>query len=118
MSAPKSYVDFDDVTALLGGDDKHLKDFCEAGILSFTKFKDEYRQYLLNRKLENLRKTGHRMKPVAQILSINEILDEYENAKGLIQNEESVAKLKESVRITEAICNQIIKEFKEKIKSL
>lgn len=111
-------INFEYVTELLGGEDAHLKEFCEAGIGSFTKFRDEYRAYLLNRDLESLRKTGHRIRPVAQMLSVEEINEEYERSKQLLANGASDKKLQNSVHTVEAICNEIIAEFREKIKNL
>lgn len=114
----KIYINFDEVKELLGGEKDHLKRFCEAGILSFIRFKDEYSNYLINRELDNLQETGHRIKPVGQLLSVEEINNEYERAKQLLINEKDDLALKKSVEKIEKISNEIISQFEDKIKTL
>lgn len=76
-------IDFTSLNEMLYGDEKYIKEFAEAAIISFTEFKTNYSLFLQKRDEENFRRAGHKIKPVAQMLGLNSIVDEYENAKKL-----------------------------------
>lgn len=105
------YIDYDLISELVYGEKAYIKEFAEATEQSFTEFRTNYRKYLLQRDETNFRKAGHKIKPVAQMLNINSVVDEYEHAKRLIWDEEDQEKLEKSVIKIEEICDQIIHEL-------
>jgi len=91
-----------------------MKEFSEAAIISFSEFQENYSKFLLLRDEENFRRAGHKIKPVAQMLNLNQILDEYEVSKSLLWDEKPDKELEASAQKIDTICNEIIKELKEK----
>ena len=69
---------------MLYGEEKYIKEFAEAAISSFSEFSENYKKFLLARDETNFRKAGHKIKPVTQMLGLEQILEEYEHAKTLI----------------------------------
>lgn len=118
MSAEKLRIDFSSVINILDDEPKYVNDFCNAAISSFTKFKNDYRQYLLARELANLKNAGHRIKPVAQMLEIIQLLNEYNKAKIMLVNNSSQKELQKSADKVDAICEQIIREFHKKMQNI
>lgn len=110
-----SLIDFSGVHEMLYGEEKFIQEFSEAAIQSFSEFQESYKNYLLARDETNFRKTGHKIKPVAQMLGLGQIIEEYEYAKTLIWDEEPDQKLKESVEKIDKICTKVLKELEEKV---
>jgi hypothetical protein len=108
-------IDFSGVEEMLYGEEKFITEFSEAAVTSFSEFKDNYEKYLLIRDETNFRKAGHKIKPVAQMLKLDLILDEYEHAKTLLWDEKPDEELRESSKKMKTICSQVIKELKEEI---
>lgn len=104
-------VDFSSLNEMLYGDDRYIKEFAEAAITSFTEFKAHYSIYLSSRDEENFRKAGHKIKPVAQMLGLQLIVDEYEHGKTLIWEEKKENELDESIKKIDAICSQVLNEL-------
>ena len=104
-------VDFSSLNEMLYGDDSYIKEFAEAAITSFTEFNTNYSQHLLSRDEENFRKAGHKIKPVAQMLGLQQVVDEYEHGKTLIWEERPNAELETSVKKIESICSQVLIEL-------
>lgn len=100
---------------MLYGDDKFIKEFSEAAIISFSEFQENYSRFLLQRDEENFRKAGHKIKPVAQMLNLDQILEEYEHGKTLLWEDKPDEELNASAQKIELICNEVISELKEKI---
>ena len=100
---------------MLFGESKYIKEFAEAAVLSFQEFKENYTLFLIKRDEVNFRKAGHKIKPVAQMLGINGILDEYEHAKTLIWEEKPDSELGDSSQKMNKIVDQVIAELKEVI---
>ena len=98
---------------MLYGEASYIKEFAVAAITSFQEFQENYSTFLLERDEVNFRKAGHKIKPVAQMLALEMILDEYELAKSLIWDEAESTKLKSSVKKMNAICDQVLLELKE-----
>lgn len=112
-----SIVDKQVVTDMLFGEEKYIVEFAEASIQSFEEFSTHYRKYVLERDLENLKKAGHKIKPVAQMLHLEQILVEYQNAKKLLENDRPDEELGKSVETIHQICEQVINDFKLMLKS-
>jgi hypothetical protein len=108
-------VQFDQLNEILDDDPAYFTEICEAAIMSFTYYRDDYKQGMLSNDLKLLKKAGHRIKPVAQMIGVNEVITEYENAKKLLNNNTANKHIKDSIATTESLCNQIIDEFHQKI---
>lgn len=97
---------------MLFGEEKYIVEFSEASIQSFTEFSDNFTKFLLSRDIENLRKAGHKIKPVAMMLNVNELMDIYEESKVQISENQSDKKLKETADHVQSICTKVINEFR------
>ena len=113
MSSQEKIVDFTTLNEMLFGEAKYIKEFADAAVISFEEFKENYTLFLIQRDEVNFRKAGHKIKPVAQMLGLNMILDEYENAKSLIWDEKPDADLGDSSQKMSGIIDQVLVELKE-----
>ena len=113
MSDSNKIVDFTTLNEMLFGESKYIKEFAEAAVLSFQEFKENYTLFLIQRDEVNFRKAGHKIKPVAQMLGIDSILDEYEHAKTLIWEEKPDSELGDSSQKMSAIVDKVLAELKE-----
>lgn len=113
MSNSEKIVDFSTLNEMLFGESKYIKEFAEAAVLSFQEFKENYTLFLIKRDEVNFRKAGHKIKPVAQMLGIDSILDEYERAKTLIWEDMPEAELGNSTQKMSRIIDQVLDELKE-----
>ena len=98
---------------MLFGERKYILEFCNAAIESFSEYSIHYKLYLLERDETKLRKAGHKIKPVAQMLGLDNLLEEYENAKILLQTECSDQFLEDSVKRVDQIIEIVILDLKE-----
>lgn len=98
---------------MLFGEQDYIVEFTDAAVLSFTEFSEHYQKHLLARDEDSFRKAGHKIKPVAIMLGLELIVDEYEHAKTLLQEEKSDAELKTSADKIREICNMVIRELKD-----
>lgn len=108
-------IDFSGLSDMLYGEEKYISEFSEAAIDSFNEFSENYSKYLTVRDETNFRKAGHKIKPVAQMLGLDQIIEEYEHAKTLIWDEKPDSDLKVSSEKIQVICDKVINELKEKI---
>lgn len=106
-----TFIDADKITSMLFHDTDYVTEFCEAGITSFNEFIENYRIHLLDRNMEDLRKAGHKIKPGAQMMGANEVVDEYEHAKTLLNNNADRDDLQSSVDKMSSICSKIQEEL-------
>ncbi len=113
MSNQEKIVDFTTLNEMLFGEAKYIKEFAEAAVISFEEFKENYTLFLIKRDEVNFRKAGHKIKPVAQMLGLNMILEEYEHAKELIWDEKPDAELGNSSQKMSAILDRVLSELKE-----
>lgn len=105
------FIDPDKIQNMLFHDAGYIIEFCEAGITSFEDFVDHYSHNLLARNMEDLRKAGHKIKPGAQMMGADEVVDEYEHAKSLLNNNAGSDQLKESIKKMTSICTSIQDEL-------
>ena len=115
MENKKPLIDYTYINETLYGDKGFLKEFSEAAKLSFSEFKGNYQKYLLSRNETELRKAGHKIKPVAQMLKIEAVLNEYEHAKELLLKGSREEELEKSAKKMNAICEEILLELEENI---
>lgn len=66
------------IAELLFGDEEYVDQFIDASIDSFTEFRDHFKQSMESGNLNGLKNAGHKIKPVAQILKLDPILEIYE----------------------------------------
>jgi len=104
-------IDFSALNEMLYGDDKYIKEFAEAAVISFSEFNTNYAKYLAARDEENFRRAGHKIKPVAQMLGLEQLIDEYENGKTLIWEEKPENELLKSIKKIEGISSQILNDL-------
>lgn len=107
------FIDTEKITNMLYKDSEYIVEFCEAGVTSFEEFIEHYEKNLLERNMADLRKAGHKIKPGAQMMGADEVVDEYEHAKDLLNNDADDEQLKESVRKMNSICTAIQKELSD-----
>lgn len=112
MQTPNTlYIDIDKIRKLLYDDAGFIKEFTDAASDSFRQFSERYQQYLLERNEAEFRKAGHKIKPVALMIGVDEVVEEYEHAKELLQNEESDEKLQQSADKIKCITKDVINEL-------
>ena len=109
----RHYIDVDLIAKLVYNEEKYIKEFAGASLESFSEFKEDYSRYLLDRDETKFRKAGHKIKPIAQMLEIDAIIDEYEYAKTLLWEEKEQSKLEKSASKITNICNTIIEELEQ-----
>lgn len=116
MPNRKTLIDFSSLSEMLYGEEKYISEFSEAAVDSFTEFNNNYKKFLLIRDETSFRKAGHKIKPVAQMLGLDQIVDEYEHAKTLLWDEKPDEDLEESVSKIDSICTKVITELELRIK--
>lgn len=113
MALNNNIVDKQVILDLLYGDEDYFKEFVTASVDSFTEFKEQYRQSMRMRDMKNLRKTGHKIKPVAQMMNLEPIINMYEKSKDLLDEEAPDKQLNELMESMNDYCENLIKELKE-----
>lgn len=106
-------VNVEKIRELVYGDEEYLKEFAEAAVSSYTEFRDRYAHAMEAGDLEELRKAGHKIKPSAQMLELEPLLQEYEKGKSLLDNHADESDRQESVEQMIGLCNQIIDKMEE-----
>jgi hypothetical protein len=114
----QALINIDKIYEMLFNEQKYVVEFAEASIQSFNEFSNHYSTYLLNRDMENLRKAGHKIKPVAQMLDLEMILKEYEKAKVMLIEEKPQKDLESSAEFIQEICDSAVDEFNAIIEHL
>lgn len=105
------YIEPDKISEMLFNESEYVIEFCEAGVLSFTEFKDNFHNHLLDRNMKQLREAGHKIKPGAKMMGADEVVDNYEKAKVRLEEEAPDEELKELVDTMDSICATIIDEL-------
>ncbi|TYP95468.1 hypothetical protein LX73_0773 [Fodinibius salinus] len=89
------------------GAPEHVVEFCEAAIESITEFKTNFHKHLTDRNIEELRGAGHKIKPGAQMMGADIVLENYEHGKDLIKEEADQEELKALANEMDEICTKI-----------
>lgn len=105
------YIDTEKIRKLLYDDPDFINEFTEAATESFEEFISRYETHLLKREEKEFRKAGHKIKPVALMIGVDEVVNEYEQAKKMLLNGEEDEKLRDSVNKTRKITSQVIQEL-------
>ena len=96
---------------MLFDDSEYVIEFCEAGISSLDEFIEGFREHLLGRNMEELRKAGHKIKPGVKMMGADEVVEEYEHAKELLRENANDDKLSNSYEKMDSICSTIQQEL-------
>ena len=113
MEPDEQIVDKQVILNFLYGDEDYFNEFISVSIDSFTEFKDNYRQSMRLRDMVNLRKTGHKIKPVAQMMKLNPIIEMYEESKELLESEAPDKLLTDLMDNMNDYCEKLIRELKD-----
>lgn len=113
MDTKKPLVNKQIIIDLLFGDEDYVSEFAAASVESFTEFKNNFQQSMRMRDLTMLRKAGHKIKPVAQMMELQPILDMYEEAKEMLENDSEASEKEIGRLITDMknYCDALIKEL-------
>lgn len=114
MSSENGPIDFQIIKDMLYNDDEYVKEFCEASFISFSEFKSNFRTHLMNEDLENLRRTGHKIKPVAKMLKLDPILETYEKAKLLLMEDGDKELKSEYASEMDTYCQKILDQLHQR----
>lgn len=96
---------------MLFDDEQYIREFCETAMDSFREFSNKYETFLLNDDETNFRRNGHKMKPVAQMIGVDELVDEYEHAKTLLHVEGNRKERESSIRRIQELSNRVIRDL-------
>jgi hypothetical protein len=118
MNSTEKLVDIDLIREMLYDDDAYVKEFAEASVASFTEFKAHFKESLINRDMDELRKAGHKIKPVSLMLNLNPVVDMYETSKTYLLENESTEALADLIRQMEHYIDRVLAEFTELANSI
>lgn len=113
MNKKDKLVDFDVIRKMLYEDESYVKEFSEASVQSFTEFRDNFELHIKNNDLDELRRTGHKIKPVAQMLSLDDLLELYEKAKTALNQNKPDSEKEKLIEAMNSYCNQVLQEFND-----
>ncbi len=113
MNFNKPLVDRQIIVDLLYDDEEYVKEFAAASVESFSEFKVNFEKYLKARDMENLRKAGHKIKPVAQMMNLDDIVTMYETSKILLEEDAPDSDINSLADRMNVYCTQLLKELKE-----
>jgi HPt (histidine-containing phosphotransfer) domain-containing protein len=116
MSNENDPIDFQIIRDMLYNDDAYVKEFCDASVTSFSEFKSNFRTNLLDEDLETLRKTGHKIKPVAKMLKLDPILNIYEKSKLLLMEGGESGLKEQYVSEMDEYCEKILDQLNQRAK--
>lgn len=111
MDKNEKLIDFELIKEMLYGDVSYVKEFSEASVQSFTEFRDNFEKHLKNNDLDELRRTGHKIKPVAQMLHLDELLELYEKAKTALNQNKPDSEKEKLIEAMNSYCNRVLQEF-------
>ena len=115
MGKEEKLVDFEVIKKMLYEDEEYVKEFSEASLQSFSEFRENFEQHVRNNDLDELRRTGHKIKPVAQMLKLDELLELYEKAKTALNKNKPDTEKEKIIESMDNYCNQILKEFRDSL---
>lgn len=116
MSAKNGPIDFQIIRDMLYNDDAYVKEFCDASVISFSEFKSNFRKNLLEEDLETLRRTGHKIKPVAKMLKLDPLLSIYQKSKLLLmEGGDPGEKKKQYVKEMDDYCEEILDQLHQRV---
>ncbi len=115
MPEQDKVVDVKLVREMLYEDENYVKEFSNASIQSFSEFKEQFRKTLLAREMDDLRRAGHKIKPIALMLNLHPVIEMYETSKIYLQENRSTEELSDLAQKMDNFCDRILAEFSELI---
>lgn len=113
MEIPKPIIEKQVIVDLLYGDEDYVSEFAAASVESFTEFKTNFAKSMQARDMERLRQVGHKIKPVAQMMKLDTVINMYETSKIMLEEGAPDAEIKKIVTNMNKFCTQLIKELKQ-----
>lgn len=101
------------IVDLLYGDEDYVSEFASASVESFTEFKTNFAESMQERDMERLRLVGHKIKPVAQMMKLDAVINMYETSKIMLEEEAPDREINKLVENMNKYCTQLIKELKQ-----
>lgn len=117
MSSGNQKIRREMIEKMMYGEDKYIREFAEASISSFSEFKEQFSEHLLNRDMENLRHAGHKIKPAALMLNLDELMELYKFSKEQLESSADKSELKSTAEKVNAFCEQVIEDFEDIIEN-
>jgi len=117
MASEKEPIDFQLIRDMLYNDESYVDEFCDASVISFTEFKNNFRKNLMEEDLETLRRTGHKIKPVAKMLKLDPLLEIYEKSKDLLSGSVDQDLKKQYVKEMDEYCESILAQLQRRAES-
>lgn len=114
MSTENGPIDFQIIRDMLYNDDAYVKEFCDASVISFSEFKSNFRRNIIEEDLEGLRRTGHKIKPVAKMLKLDPLLNIYEKSKLLLMDGGDMEKKEEYAEQMDDYVEQILNQLHQR----
>lgn len=113
MEISKPIIDKQVIIDLLYGDEEYVSEFATASVESFTEFKTKFAKSMQTRDMEGLRRAGHKIKPVAQMMKLDAVITMYETSKIMLEEEAPDEEIKKLVLNMNKFCTQLLKELKQ-----
>lgn len=96
---------------LMFNEGEYIIEFCEAGLTSYEEFRGNFVKHLQSRNLEGLKQAGHKIKPGLKMMGAELMLDEYENAKKLLESDAGDEEINTSIQKMSGFCETAKKEL-------
>lgn len=113
MEIPKPIVEKQVIVDLLYGDEDYVSEFATASVESFTEFKTKFSKSMQERDMETLRQAGHKIKPVAQMMKLDAVINMYETSKIMLEEDAPDQEINKLAENMDEFCTQLIKELKQ-----
>jgi hypothetical protein len=113
MNIPTPLIDKQVIVDLLYGDEDYVSEFASASVESFSEFKNQFAKSMKSRDMETLRKAGHKIKPVAQMMKLDAVITMYETSKIMLEEDAPDEEIKKLVSNMNKFCTQLLKELKQ-----
>lgn len=113
MEIQTPIVDKQVIIDLLYGDEDYVSEFATASVESFTEFKTQFAKSMKERDMETLRKAGHKIKPVAQMMKLDAVITMYETSKIMLEEEAPDEEIMKLIVNMNKFCTQLLKELKQ-----
>lgn len=113
MEIPTPIVEKQVIVDLLYGDEDYVSEFATASIESFTEFKAHFAKSMKTRDMKSLRKAGHKIKPVAQMMKLDAVVTMYETSKIMLEENASDEEINNMVENMNKFCKKLVKELKQ-----
>ena len=114
MTVENEPIDIQLIRDMLYNDEAYVDEFCEASVTSFQEFNDNFKKNMLEEDIENLRRTGHKIKPVAKMLKLDPILEIYEKSKVLLTDGVDQKLKMQYVNEMDQYCQRILEQLERR----